>query len=68
MQKRTFVKLVSEIKPSITKESFFEVTTALALYYFAKKKVDFVVAPTHTYADDGTYQATLWVTNPLEGC
>ena len=46
MRKNTFIKVVSELKPSITKESFFEVTTALALYYFAKRKVDFVVLET----------------------
>ncbi|MDA1196777.1 MAG: bifunctional folylpolyglutamate synthase/dihydrofolate synthase [Nanoarchaeota archaeon] len=46
MQKRTLIKLVSEIKKHITKESFFEVTTALAIYYFAKRKVDFVVLET----------------------
>ena len=40
---KEIVEYFLKIKPEITNQSFFEITTALALLYFSEKKVDFAV-------------------------
>lgn len=70
ISKKEFVNLVEQLKPAINRFnkhskygplSFFEVYTALALYYFSKKKTDFVVLETGL---GGRLDATN-VVNPL---
>ena len=52
MSKKEFVQIVTELKPKIDEHmrkspydilSFFDLTTAIALYYFAQKKVEWAI-------------------------
>jgi len=43
---KELVEYFIKVKPHITSQSFFEITTAMAFLYFADKKVDFAVLET----------------------
>ncbi len=43
---KEIVEYFIKVKPHITSQSFFEITTAMAFLYFADKKVDFAVLET----------------------
>jgi|TARA_Y100000310_G_scaffold186388_1_gene186536 dihydrofolate synthase/folylpolyglutamate synthase len=40
---KDIVRLYSKVKPNVTDQSFFEITTAMAFLYFKEKNVDFAI-------------------------
>ena len=70
MSKKDFIRIVGELKPKLNEYlrqspysmvSFFDLTTAIALYYFAEQKVDWAVIEVGC---GGRYDATNVIPRP----